>query len=211
MTERFLFLESQLNSFRCLQYLIFSFVHITWYLHRKMWLEWCPYLRCIVCCIKCSGKLICCCNCTKNSLWLTRGWSFPCRWETSRSLSFHLFSHTSEFYCTFFHDNLSMHNCSLCSECHCQKYLYLPNTLETEAVDILFDMLEWKRRSSPAKTKCRTCISSKLASPQQSLEVQKWTCICVRAIQEWFLRNCRVFFARCWPSLLLGVLHATVK
>ena len=69
--------------------------------------------------------------------------SLPCR-NFSRSISFHLLSHTSEFYCAFLRHTEPERKCTLCLQNHDQRHLCLPETFETEAVHILCDMLEWK-------------------------------------------------------------------
>ena len=64
----------------------------------------------------------------------------------SRSLSISFLSFSSDFYCAFLRQSPGVRTCKLCNKQHSQNYLCLPNMFETHSVDLLFDMLEWKRR-----------------------------------------------------------------
>ena len=63
----------------------------------------------------------------------------------SRSFSFHFLAFTSEFYCGLLRQSLPECACSLCSERHGQNHLCLPNFVHQDSVDLLLDILEWKR------------------------------------------------------------------
>jgi len=69
--------------------------------------------------------------------------SLPSR-NFSRSFSFHLLSHTSEFYCALLRNSISLRKCSLCKGHHRLNYLCLPDIFEIEAIDLLLDIFEWK-------------------------------------------------------------------
>lgn len=63
----------------------------------------------------------------------------------SRSFSFHFLAFASEFYRGLLRQSLPERACSLCSERHGQNYLCLPNFFHQDSIDLLFDILEWKR------------------------------------------------------------------
>jgi hypothetical protein len=70
--------------------------------------------------------------------------SLPYR-KYSRSLSFHLFTVISEFYCGFLYYTPSLRNCSFCLERHDRNYLCLPGYFEESSIELLAAMLRWQR------------------------------------------------------------------
>ena len=70
--------------------------------------------------------------------------SLPSR-NYARSLSFGFFDFVSEFYSAFLRQSLPERTCSFCFRRHDLKYLCLPNLFQKDTVDLLFDILEWKR------------------------------------------------------------------
>lgn len=70
--------------------------------------------------------------------------SLPSR-KYSRSFSLHFFEFISEFYGGLLRQSDSVRTCSLCSGQHGQNYLCLPEFVQAPSIDLLFDILEWKR------------------------------------------------------------------
>lgn len=63
----------------------------------------------------------------------------------SRSFSMNFLAFTNEFYSGLLRQSLSVRTCSVCWEHHGQNYLCLPDFLHPDSVDLLFDILEWRR------------------------------------------------------------------
>lgn len=58
-----------------------------------------------------------------------------------------LFKHASEFYSAFLIHTPLLRNCSVCFQRHRRDFICLPELFTTDSVDLLLDILEWKRTS----------------------------------------------------------------
>lgn len=62
----------------------------------------------------------------------------------SRSISSNYLSFVSDFFSTFLRNSHPFRICSVCLKPHGQNELCLPNNFDSDSVDLLFDILEWK-------------------------------------------------------------------
>ena len=71
--------------------------------------------------------------------------SFLAIQKYSHSFSMHFFAFTSEFYCGLLSQSLSVCTSSFRSEQNGQSHLCLPDFVRENSIDLLFNILEWKR------------------------------------------------------------------
>ena len=130
----------------------------------------------------------------------------------SRSFSMNFLAFTNELYSGLLRQSLSVRTCSVCWEHHGQNYLCLPDFLHPDSVDLLFDILEWRRgyvfrggfvvTSTPLwlftdQIGCASRIPGALTAFGRNSNVERCFGLRLRTLLERISRNQLALFTRC--------------